>query len=197
VKAQVNHRVNVASDHVELQERIAKTLLPVVRRYNLTLVGFDDEILHHGIPTSKVLLSSGGGQGKYLDPAPISPTDATDPASSWTLLSSTARGVWASRPEVSVDGTLADLDAGKDLVVAPYMSTGVSRLARGVTRLMPEHRYGAILGSDQIHLPIQVCSIRGDVWRTHNQRAYREPPAWRTSEGLHDLTSRMPTAWSS
>lgn len=135
----MNHRVNVASNHVELEERIVKTLLPVIKAYNLTLIGFDDDVLHHGIPSSKVLLSSGGGQGKYLDPAPISPTDATDPRSSWTLLSSTARGVWASRPEVSVDGSLVELRAGDDLVVAPYMSTGVSWRLVGGQGLITEY----------------------------------------------------------
>lgn len=175
----MNHRVNVASNHVEVQDRIIRTLSPVVKAFNLTLVGFDDEILHTGIPTSKVLLSSGGGQGKYLDPAPISPTDATDPSSSWTLLSSTARGVWASRPEVSVDGSLAELEAGKDLVVAPYMSTGVSPTNTHTTMLTPEHRYGAILGSHQVHLPIQIRAVRGDVWRAYYQRAHRKWPGRR------------------
>lgn len=122
----VNHRVNVASNAAELRAQTVHTLLYVAKTYNLTLLDFSDKIIHHGNPTAKVILSN--AYGYYTDPAPISPTDATDENSSWTVMAGTARGVWSSRREVSPDGSMVELEEGKDLVMAPFMSTGVSTM---------------------------------------------------------------------
>ena len=139
--AVVNHRVNVASNHAELQAKTIHTLMPIIKSYNLTLVGFDGKIVKHGNPSAKVMLSN--AYGYYTDPAPISPTDASDPDSAWTIMASTARGMWASRPAVSADGGMVHLGKGEDLVMAPFMSTGVGGWC------LPKRRVGlskALLG---------------------------------------------------
>ena len=146
MKAVVNHRINTASSHSELEEETITTLTPVVKTYNLTLVGFKGEIIHHGNPSSRVLVEN--AYSYYTDPAPRSPTDASDPDSSWTVMASTARGVWASRKAVSEDGTMVELAPGEDLVMAPYMSTGVG-VTLSSTRIAP---------NDDCRTP-----IRGDI----------------------------------
>ena len=98
--------------------------MPIAKEFNLTMVGFDGKTVHHGNPSIRVSLEN--AYGYYTDPAPISPTDATDPDSSWTIMASTARGMWASRKEVSKDGEMVKLEDGKELIMAPFMSTGVS-----------------------------------------------------------------------
>lgn len=123
VRAVVNHRVDITSDHTKLQAEIIHTLLPVIKTYNLTLIDFEGKTVYTGSPTSKVILDQAFGE--YTDPAPLSPTDATDPDSAWTVMAGTARGMWASRSKVSQDGRMVELGPGEDLVMAPFMSTGV------------------------------------------------------------------------
>lgn len=176
VKAVVNHRVNLDSNAAELEQQTIKTLLPVVKSYNLTLVGFDGKTVFHGAPFSKVILNS--AYGYYTDPSPRSPTDASDPKSAYTILASTARGMWASRKAVSADGEIVELESGKDLVMAPFMSTGVSLRSITTWRLkltrLPEHRHQEILGSHQEHLPIPIQLDGGCLWRPYHQRENRE-----------------------
>ncbi len=102
--------------------------MPVVKACNLTLIDFSGKPAYHGNPDAKVILSNAFGY--YTDPAPISPTDATDLDSAYTVMASTARGMWASRPEVSEDGEIVELGPGEVLVMAPFMSTGVRVLLR-------------------------------------------------------------------
>jgi Gly-Xaa carboxypeptidase len=137
VTAVINHRVNVASDHVELQDRTINTLMPVVKKYNLTLVGFG-ETVHTG-GASKVVLSN--AYGYYTDPAPISPFTIDDPA--WKVMAGTARGMWASRPEVSDNGAIVELPQGEDLVLAPFFTTGNTDTRRywDLTRSIYRFRY--------------------------------------------------------
>ena len=99
--------------------------MPIVKSYNITLIGFNEKVIHHGNPNIRVTLEN--AYGYYTDPAPISPTDATDPDSAWTVMAGTARGMWASRKEVSNDGKMVELKAGEDLIMSPFMSTGVSQ----------------------------------------------------------------------
>lgn len=117
----VNHRVNSLSNHFELQDRTLNLLKPVCEDYNLTLIGFDGETVFDGSPTSKVILDEAFGY--YTDPSPHSPVSIEDPA--WRVMAGTARGMWASRKEVSEDGKIVELEAGDDLIMAPFMSTGV------------------------------------------------------------------------
>ena len=97
--------------------------MPLVKAYNLTLIDFEGKSVHRGNPDAKVTLEN--SYGPYTDPAPISPTDATDPDSAWTVMQSTARGIWASRRAVSGNGEMVELGSGEDLVMTPFMSTGV------------------------------------------------------------------------
>ncbi|WWC64487.1 uncharacterized protein I303_107097 [Kwoniella dejecticola CBS 10117] len=149
VKAIINHRINVLSNHVELQERIETLLLPIVKTYNLTLNGFDGTAVYSGSPSSKVDLSLAFGY--FTDPAPHSPVTLDDPA--WTVLAGTSRGVWASRKEVSEDGTVVELEKGKDLVMAPFMSTGNTDTRRylDLTPNIYRYRYTPMQGSAGAH----------------------------------------------
>ena len=125
--------------------------MPVAKAFNLTVVGFDGSILAEGIPTSKVILSNAFGY--YTDPSPISPTDASDPDSSWTVMAGTARGMWASRTAVSPDGTIVDLEPGKDLVMSPFMSTGNTDTRRywDLTKFIYRFRYNPMEGNFGSH----------------------------------------------
>ena len=114
---------------MELESQTIHTLLPLVKSYNLTLIDFSGKSVHHGNPDAKVYLKT--SEGAITDPAPISPTDATDPDSAWTVMESTARGMWASRPAVSGNGEMVELGSGEDLVMAPFMSTGVRHPLKG------------------------------------------------------------------
>ncbi|WVR07608.1 hypothetical protein IAU60_004650 [Kwoniella sp. DSM 27419] len=149
VKAIINHRVNVLSNHVELQDRIVSILMPVVKSYNLTLVDFDHQTVFEGSPNSKVSLDIAFGY--YTDPAPHSPTSLEDPA--WRVLAGTTRGVWASRKEVSEDGEIVELAPGKDLVMAPYMSTGNTDTRRylDLTPNIYRYRYTPMHGGSGAH----------------------------------------------
>lgn len=117
VTAVVNHRIAMGSNHQELQDRVVEVLSPIIKRYNLTLDAFG-EVKHAG--AGKVVLSEAFGY--YTDPAPISPFTVEDPV--WRVMASTARGMWASRPDVSADGTMVQLEAGDDLVMSPFAMTG-------------------------------------------------------------------------
>lgn len=74
-------------------------------------------------------------------PAPISPTDLGSAA--WRVLAGTSRGVWASRPAVSKDGSLVHLDEKDELVMSPFMSTGNTDTRRywDLTRNIYRWRY--------------------------------------------------------
>ncbi|WVQ84685.1 hypothetical protein IAT38_006840 [Cryptococcus sp. DSM 104549] len=149
VTAVVNHRVNVLSDHLDLQTRTLSLLLPLCKSLNLTLIDFSGEIAFAGSPTSKVSLSN--AYGYYTDPSPHSPVSVEDPA--WRVMAGTARGIWASRAEVSEDGTIVELKDGEDLVMAPLMSTGNTDTRRywGLTRNIYRFRYTPMAGSAGAH----------------------------------------------
>ncbi|WWD03733.1 hypothetical protein V865_001789 [Kwoniella europaea PYCC6329] len=149
VKAIINHRINVLSDHVELQSRIESLLLPIAETYNLTLNGFDGTTVFSGSPNSKVDLDLAFGY--FTDPAPHSPVTLDDPA--WNVLAGTSRGVWASRKEVSKDGKIVELDKGKDLVMAPFMSTGNTDTRRylDLTPNIYRYRYTPMSGGAGAH----------------------------------------------
>ena len=118
----VNHRVNIASSVDETAQHVWDTLLPVAKTYNLAMSGFDQSFTPESA-AGHIYLSEAYEHGH--GPAPISPTDLGKAA--WRAFAGTARGVWASRPEVSEDGRVVDLNEEDELIMAPYMSTGVSR----------------------------------------------------------------------
>ncbi|OXH37725.1 Gly-Xaa carboxypeptidase [Cryptococcus neoformans] len=149
VTAIVNHRVNSLSNHFELQDRTLNLLKPVCEDYNLTLIGFDGETVFDGSPTSKVILDEAFGY--YTDPSPHSPVSIEDPA--WRVMAGTARGMWASRKEVSEDGKIVELEAGDDLIMAPFMSTGNTDTRRywDLTPNIYRFRYTPMAGSGGAH----------------------------------------------
>lgn len=57
----------------------------------------------------------------WLEPAPVSPTTLDVPA--WRVFAATSRGVYRSRP-AAMRHRNGDLE-GDELVMAPYMATGV------------------------------------------------------------------------
>lgn len=120
----VNHRIDVSSSVDETTEHVFATLKPVAEKLGLSMEGYGKKYTPAGGKAAgHIALSDAFEDG--LDPAPISSTSLDNAA--WRVLAGTSRGVWASRPEVSKDGKMVDLPSGEDLIMAPYMSTGVSR----------------------------------------------------------------------
>jgi Gly-Xaa carboxypeptidase len=117
----VNYRIDVGSSVAELQQRIFDTLLPTAKEFDLALVGFGRSFKPKHTAVGTVTLDT-PAWGEDLEPAPISPTNVESPA--WRMLAGTARAIWASRPDVSPDGTVANLSSTDDLIMAPYMMTG-------------------------------------------------------------------------
>ncbi|ODO07743.1 hypothetical protein I350_03319 [Cryptococcus amylolentus CBS 6273] len=149
VKAVVNHRVNILSNHEELQARTISLLKPVCQQYNITLIGFDGETVFSGTPSTKVALDVAFGY--FTDPSPHSPVSVEDPA--WRVLAGTTRGVWASRSEVSEDGTIVELGHGEDIVMAPFMTTGNTDTRRywNLTPNIYRYRYTPMAGAAGAH----------------------------------------------
>ncbi|ORY32180.1 putative carboxypeptidase s precursor [Naematelia encephala] len=147
VSAKINHRINVESNGAEVEAKLVETLTPLAKTYNLTLTGPDGKDAVTG-GKGRISLSDGG---RYGDPAPISPFDVSDPV--WDVLAGTSRGVWASRREISPDGKLLDLEAGKDLVMAPFMSTGNTdtRYYWAFTDNIYRYRYQPMAGTFGAH----------------------------------------------
>lgn len=117
----VNYRIDVGSSVAELQQRIFDTLLPTAKEFDLALVGFGRSFKPKHTAVGTVTLDT-PAWGEDLEPAPISPTNVESPA--WRMLAGTARAIWASRADVSPDGTVANLSSTDDLIMAPYMMTG-------------------------------------------------------------------------
>ncbi|WVQ96848.1 hypothetical protein IAU59_003955 [Kwoniella sp. CBS 9459] len=121
----VNNRIDVASSVSELESQIYSVLLPRAQALNLSISGFGQSWSPSSFGAVEarghVQLDSANGKGG-LEPAPITPTGLG--VGAWELLAGTSRGVWASRPEVSEDGRIAELGEGEDLTFAPYLGTG-------------------------------------------------------------------------
>lgn len=120
----INHRIGIASKVPDVTSHIYHTLLPIAKQYHLAITGLGFTYTPKDAVKGHIFIDEAYEHGH--DPAPISPTDLATPA--WRLLAGTSRGVWASRPEVSEDGRVVELKEGGDLVMAPFMSTGVSSL---------------------------------------------------------------------
>ncbi|OCF30619.1 hypothetical protein I316_07747 [Kwoniella heveanensis BCC8398] len=117
----VNNRIDVSSSVSELESQIYNVLLPRAQTLNLSISGFGQSWSPSSEARGHVQLGTAGNKGG-LDPAPITPTGLG--VGAWELLAGTSRGVWASRPEVSEDGRIAELGEGDDLTFAPYLGTG-------------------------------------------------------------------------
>ncbi|WVQ75706.1 hypothetical protein IAR50_005336 [Cryptococcus sp. DSM 104548] len=123
VSAKINHRVNIDSNSSAVASRLLHLLTPLAQTYNLSL-----SLNSSSTPSSGPIVKGGAGQiilddgGRIGEAAPISPFDIDNGV--WDVFAGTARGVWASRREVSEDGSLVHLHAGKDLVVTPFLPLG-------------------------------------------------------------------------
>lgn len=120
VEVVVNHRLDVASSIKELKNSVYDTLQPVAAELGLVIEGYGRRDEPKGDAMGTVHLGD-CGFSEDLEPAPISPSSADDPA--WRMLAGTSRGVWASRPGVG-DGEIAELAAEEELVMSPFMMTG-------------------------------------------------------------------------
>lgn len=99
VTATVNHRINIGEHPSDVHHKVAHLAKGIAKKYNLTLHAFDD---HAETPRS-ISLQSGNS---VLEPAPVSPTDASK-ISPWTILSGTVKALY-----------------GDDITVAPGIMTG-------------------------------------------------------------------------
>jgi hypothetical protein len=118
----INHRVNIASSISDVVTHIWETLLPVAKEYNLAMSGLGMSFTPEKGAKGQIYLSQAFEKGH--EHAPLTPTDLGTAA--WRLVAGTSRGMWASRREVSPDGRLVELKEEDELIMAPYMSTGVS-----------------------------------------------------------------------
>ena len=117
----INHRINIVSNHTDLERRTLEFLAAVARDYDLGIVDFAKETVLNG-SHGTIILSNAFGY--YTEPAKWSPWEGPE----WDMLAGTARGVWSSRPAVSPEGVVVDLPDGEDLIMAPFLTTGVSHL---------------------------------------------------------------------
>jgi hypothetical protein len=92
----------------------------VAAELDLVIEGYGRRHEPEGKPKGTVHLGD-CGFSEDLEPAPISPSDASSLA--WRMLAGTSRGVWASRRGVG-DGQIATLAEHEELVMAPFMMTG-------------------------------------------------------------------------
>ncbi|KAL1408310.1 hypothetical protein Q8F55_005116 [Vanrija albida] len=122
----VNHRIDISSRVAEVKSRIWHTLQPVAAELGLAVQGFNRSYTPDNARGTVYLSSSRFGAD--LEPAPITDFTVANPA--WRVFAGTARGLWASRKEVSSNGTLVDLAPEDELIMAPFMTTGNTDTAR-------------------------------------------------------------------
>ena len=104
-----NHTVTPSSVK-ELQERITFVVLPVAKRFNLTLHAFG-KVAHIGKQGSgEIVLAEAWGHSR--EPAPMTPVIDSAP---YDLLSGTIKAALKSSPQYSE----------RDLVVTPNLALGV------------------------------------------------------------------------
>ena len=95
---------------------------PVAKEYNLAIAGWED---YNFSPSDKpwgVIHLKDAFEISH-GPAPITPTTLETPA--WRVFAGTGRGMWASRAEISEDGSMVDLAGDEEMIFAPFMGTGV------------------------------------------------------------------------
>ena len=143
----INHRVNIHSSIDDVKQHVVSTLKPVAKEFDLAIAGWGDYTPKGGV-RGTVYLSD--AYEIPHGPAPITPTGLDSAA--WRVFAGTSRGMWASRAEVSEDGRVMQLEEDDELVMAPFMGTGVGRLGyceavgNRADRccLSPEYRYKTV-----------------------------------------------------
>ncbi|ORX40185.1 putative carboxypeptidase s precursor [Kockovaella imperatae] len=135
----VNHRINIHSSVKDVQKHIIQTLRPIAEQLDLTLSAWGQEYHPKGETRGTVYLSD--AYEVPHGPAPITPTSMDNAA--WRVFAGTSRGMWASRAEVSEDGSMVHLEEDDQLVVAPFMGTGNTDTRRywDLTRNIYRFRY--------------------------------------------------------
>ncbi|KZW02631.1 Zn-dependent exopeptidase [Exidia glandulosa HHB12029] len=113
VWAVINHRIATHSSVAELQHRLVHLVSPIAHQFNLSLVAFGNEIGCKKAPRAGVITLSEAWHSA-LEPAPRTPTDAE--AAQYQLLSGTIRATYRESTSFR--------SSGKDIIVAPGMSTG-------------------------------------------------------------------------
>lgn len=98
-EAIINHRVNIGESPADVHRKLTHLAKDVAEKYNLTLHAFNNT---KETPSS-ITLTAGRNT---LEPAPVTPTDATT-LSPWSVLSGTTRALY-----------------GDDIIVAPGVMTG-------------------------------------------------------------------------
>lgn len=120
VTAYINHRISIASNVTELQERITGILAPVAKEHHLDFEAFGSDV-HVNLdaeskPAAAGKLVISNAWNSSLNPAPVSPYTADAPA--WRLLAGTTKGVYSTRKAYK------DKEWSKEVHMAPFMTTG-------------------------------------------------------------------------
>lgn len=110
VTAVVDHRVSIESTVDTVQQRMVRTLLPVVKEYKLDFTAWGKTV--HEVKESVGKVTLDVAFNGTIETAPVSPFSVETPA--WRVLAGTIKGVWSTR----LDAT------GDEIYVAPRMSTG-------------------------------------------------------------------------
>lgn len=149
--ATINHRINIGDSPSEIWSHLTSLARPLAEKYNLTLHAFNTSITE--APESLTLWSSPDS----LPVAPVTPTllasNDNKTTTPWHVFAATTRALY-----------------GKDIIVAPGMSTGNTdtryywALTRHIFRFSPGLDVSeGELGLGNIHTVDERVSVRGHV----------------------------------
>ncbi|KAI0704318.1 hypothetical protein BC835DRAFT_1262208 [Cytidiella melzeri] len=115
VEAVVNHRIAEQSSVSELMHRFTATVLPVAKRYNLTLTAFGSVAYGGGAGKGEIVLSDAWGTA--LEPAPRTPTNAEEDgdARAYEVLMGTIKAALKTSPKYK----------DRKVVVMPKLALGM------------------------------------------------------------------------
>ncbi|KAI0693188.1 carboxypeptidase S [Cerioporus squamosus] len=112
VSAVVNHRIAEHSSVWELQKHMADTILPIAKKYDLSVEAFGLRMAGGSGKGGHVALSDAWGTA--LEPSPVTPTGENDP---YQVLAGTIKATIESSEGYQMSGT-------KGVVVAPLLTIG-------------------------------------------------------------------------
>lgn len=160
VSAVVNHRIAEHSSVRELQQHIADTILPIAKKYDLTVDAFGTSVEAGSGKGGRVALSDAWGTA--LEPSPVTPTGKDDP---YQILAGTIKATIESSEGYNATA----------VVVAPLLAIGntgqCSLPMLDATTSDWMCRYPLLLERDQEHLPLPPpARERALQWCSHSQR---------------------------